>query len=232
MTEIQKALFAMQDLSYREFHAKLVPTLPKERIIGVRTPSLRAFAKEVWSKDKGEGFRAELPHTYYEENNLHSFLLAKEKDLGTALQKTREFLPYVDNWATCDSLSPKAFQKEPDKLLPAIDEWLESSHTYTVRFGIKMLMDHFLEERFSPEYLERVARIRSEEYYINMMIAWYFATALAKQPTAAFPYIREARLSRWVHNKTIQKAVESNRISPERKEELKLLRRKSPAEEE
>ena len=224
MTDIQRELFLMQDLSYREFHARLVPTVPKEKIIGVRTPRLRAYAQTVWKEGRAEDFLRCLPHTFYEENNLHSFLLAKEKGFDAALQKTEMFLPYVDNWATCDSLSPKVFGKCAEALLPFIRRWLNSGHTYTVRFGIKMLMDHFLDERFSPECLEAVAAIQSEEYYINMMIAWYFATALAKQEAATLPLIREKRLPVWVHNKTIQKAVESDRISPVRKEELKKLR--------
>ena len=227
MTDIQKELFAIEDSAYRDFHAKLVPTVPKDLIIGVRAPRLRAYAAKLAREGQGEVFLASLPHTYYEENNLHSFLLAKEKDFSEAIRKTEEFLPYIDNWATCDSLSPKVFAKQKEALLPHVKTWLASKHTYTVRFGIKMLMDHFLGDAFSPETMEMAANVKSEEYYVNMMIAWYFATALAKQEEAALRYIKEERLPVWVHNKAIGKAVESYRIAPGLKETLKSMRRKT-----
>ena len=220
----QEQLFVLQDLGYRDFHAKLVPNLDKEKIIGVRTPALRKFAKEFAKDEHAAQFLSVLPHEYYEENNLHAFLIAEIKDFDECAAAVSRFLPYVDNWATCDVLSPKAFAKNKAKLLPLIDEWMGSHDVYAVRFGIEMLMTHFLDADFKPEYLSKVAAVKSDEYYINMMAAWYFATALAKQYPAALPLFEEKRLDPWVHNKAIQKAVESFRITDEHKAYLKTLK--------
>ena len=224
MTALQARLFSMQDEAYRDFQCKLMPTVPPETVIGVRTPALRDLAKELSGTPEAEAFLSELPHRYYEENNLHGFLLCRIKDFDACLAAVERFLPYVDNWATCDTLSPKAFARKPEALLEPIRRWLASAHVYTCRFGIGCLMRWFLDERFSPEYPATVAAIRSEEYYVNMMIAWYFATALAKQYDAALPYLEQRRLDPWVHNKTIQKACESFRVPQERKRYLKSLK--------
>lgn len=226
-TKIQQQLFDLQDRVYRDFQAGLIPTAEPDSMIGVRTPALRALAKQLRGSREAEEFLRKLPHRYFDENQLHAFLIAEEKDFAASVEKVEAFLPYIDNWATCDQLSPKVFRKNRQELLPRIREWLGSGRVYTVRFGIGMLMQHFLEEDFDPEYPELVAGIRSEEYYVNMMIAWYFATALAKQYDAVLPYLEEGRLDPWTHNKTIQKAVESYRITPEHKAYLKSLRRKA-----
>lgn len=224
MTELQKQLFELQDLDYREFHSKLIPTVDKEKIIGIRTPQLRKFAKEfAKSKDK-ENFLDSLPHTYYEEDNLHSFLLEMEKDYDILVERIEKFLPHVDNWATCDMMRPKVFKKHLPELFERVEVWLESEHTYTIRYGIGMLLSFYLDEDFDKKHLEMVAQIRSEEYYVNMMIAWYFATALAKQWDETIPYIEGKVLDKWVHNKTIQKAIESYRITKEQKEYLRTWR--------
>ena len=226
MTAIQERLFALQDADYAAFQRPLIPTVEKETFIGVRTPALRSLAKELRGTNEAEEFLESLPHVYFEENQLHAFLIALEKDFDAALALTDAFLPWVDNWATCDQLTPKAFRKNRTALHRKIDEWIASTHEYTVRFAVKMLMDHFLDDAFSPEILEPVAAVRREEYYIRMMQAWFFATALAKQYETALPYLERGRLETWVHNKTIQKAVESFRISSEQKAYLKSLRRK------
>lgn len=224
MTELQKKLFAMQDLSYRDFHSKLMPTIDQARIIGIRTPELRKFAKEFAKREECESFLRDLPHTYYEENNLHGFLLEMEKDYGRLLDKLDAFLPYVDNWATCDMIRPKILKKHLKEFLPKVQEWLNSDKVYTIRYGIGMLLSFYLDEEFKPEYLEWVAQIRSDEYYVNMMIAWYFATALAKQYETTLPYIVEKRLDVWTHNKAIQKAIESYRVTEEQKAYLRTLK--------
>ena len=226
MTGIQEKLFALQDLGYREFHAKLMPTVAKDLVIGVRTPQIRKLAKDLAKTPEGADFLNQLPHTYYEENNLHGALLSLEKDYAAVIRGLDEFLPYVDNWATCDLMRPKAFQKHRPQLLEKIPEWLASEHPYTVRFAMEMLMAHYLDEDFQPAYLDWVAQVRREEYYVKMMAAWYFATALAKQWEAALPYLREKRLETWTHNKAIQKAVESYRITPQQKEYLRTLKQK------
>ncbi len=226
--DIRKRLYDLQDVPYRDFQIKLIPTVDPKSVIGTRTPALRKLAKELM-KDKtaetavGEFFR-ELPHKYFDENQLHAFLISEIKDFGKCVEETETFLPFVDNWATCDQLSPKVFKKHKSDLLPYIRGWIASEETYTVRFGIGMLMQHYLDEDFDPEYPEIVAGVRSEEYYINMMIAWYFATALAKQYDAIVPYIEKKRLAPWTHNKAIQKARESYRITDEQKEYLKGLK--------
>lgn len=225
-TEIQQQLFALRDEKYAQFQAKLLPTLPPERIIGVRTPALRAYAKQLARGPEAAAFLAGLPHAYFDENQLHAFLLGEEQDFAACLARLEEFLPYLDNWATCDQCSPRCFKKHKAQLVPQIQRWLASGQTYTVRFGIGMLLQHFLDEDFAPEYLDWVAALRSEEYYVNMEIAWYFATALAKQPAATLPYLEQQRLALWPHNKAIQKAVESYRIPPEQKAYLRTLKRK------
>lgn len=221
---ITEELFSMQDLGYKEFHSRLIPTVPPDLIIGVRTPELRKFAKSISQLPEAAAFTEKLPHKYYEENNLHAFLIELIKDYDEALEKTERFLPYIDNWATCDMFLPKAFKKNTDRLIAIIPKWLESKKTYTVRYAIGLLMSLYLDKDFKPEYAEAVSKIKSTEYYVNMMKAWYFATALAKQYDAAIPYLTERRLDIWVHNKTIQKAVESSRISPDTKKYLKKLK--------
>ena len=225
MTEIQKKLFKMQDLGYRDFHSKLMPTIDKETIIGVREPILRRLAKELFKNGEYMYFLNDLPHKYYEENNLHSLLIMQIKSYDECLAETEGFLPYVDNWATCDTLRPKVFKKHLSQLLPEINLWINSGEVYTVRFGIEMLMCHYLDDKFKTEYADLVASVKSEEYYVNMMVAWYFATALAKQYNSILPYIEKDILPIWVHNKTIQKAVESYRITKEQKAYLKTLKR-------
>ena len=224
MTEIQQRLFALRDAGYRDFHAALMPTVDKALVIGVRMPALRALAKELKGTEPAADFMAQLPHKYYEENNLHAALIGHIRDFQPCLTALERFLPYVDNWATCDMMNPKALAKDKAALLERIRLWLQSGHTYTVRFGMGMLMNHFLEEDFREEYPALVASVRSEEYYVRMMQAWYFATALAKQYEAAVTYLEQRRLGAWVHNKTIQKARESFRVSQEQKEYLKSLK--------
>lgn len=224
MNEIQKRLFEMQDSEYRAFHSKLMPTVDPEKIIGIRTPVLRKFANEFAKTDKAEKFIKNLPHKYYEENNLHAFVLEKIKNFHKAVKLTEEFLPYIDNWATCDMFMPKVFKKNKQEILPYAIKWMKSEHTYTVRYGIGILMSLFLDEDFSEEYLKLVTDIKSEEYYVNMMIAWYFATALAKQYECTVKYIEQKKLDKWVHSKAIQKAVESYRVPKETKEYLKTLK--------
>ncbi len=214
----------MQDSKYRDFQGGLTPSVSGEKMIGVRTPDLRAFAKELSGSSEAEAFLGELPHEYFEENQLHAFLVERIRDFDAALSAVEAFLPYVDNWATCDQMNPKALAKKPDVLLERVKVWIADPHEYTVRFAIKMLMNHFLEERFLPEYPEMVAKVDREEYYIRMMAAWYFATALAKQYDAIIPYIENRSLPEWVHKKAIQKAVESYRINEEQKAYLKSLR--------
>ena len=223
MTEIQRRLFALQDEGYRDFHAALIPTVDKGLVIGVRSPALRALAKELKGTEVA-AFMEELPHRYYEENNLHAALIGHIRDFEPCLAAVERFLPWVDNWATCDRMNPKALAKDKAALLERIRMWLQSGHTYTVRFGMEMLMNHFLEEDFREEYLALVASVQSEEYYIRMMQAWYFATALAKQYEAAVTYLEQRKLDVWVHNKTIQKARESFRVGEEEKIYLKSLK--------
>lgn len=221
---LREKLFALQDLKYREFNSKLMPTVDPETVIGVRTPDLRKLAKEFAKTPEAVEFMKCLPHEYYEENNVHGFIIETIKDYDEAIAQLEIFLPYIDNWATCDLISPKVFKKHLPELLEKIKEWTKSGETYTVRFGIEMLMSHYLDAEFKAEYLEIPALVKSDEYYVNMMIAWYFATALAKQYDAALPYIENARLDKWTHNKAIQKAVESYRITAEQKAYLKTLK--------
>ena len=222
---LKKELFEMQDLKYRDFHSRLLPGIDKETIIGIRTPMLRKFTKEYAKTSEADLFMQELPHRYYEENNMHMMIASWIKDYEKCLAQVKRFLPYVNNWATCDLPVPKAFAKQKDELLPEIGSWIASDETYTIRYGIGMLMTFYLDEDFRPEYLKMAADVESEEYYVNMMIAWYFATALAKQWDATIPYLKERKLPEWVHRKTIQKAIESYRITPEQKVYLKTLRK-------
>lgn len=224
MISIQQHLFALQDIKYKEFHGRLMPTVKQEAIIGVRTPALRKYARELKGTEDAEIFIRHLPHQYYEENNLHGFLLEYIKDYRQCIAALDRFLPYIDNWATCDLVNPKVLGKHLPELLEKIQEWMASGHTYTIRYGIGMLMRYFLDEAFEPVYLARVAAVKSDEYYINMMISWYFATALAKQYEATIPYLEACRLPQWIHNKTIQKACESYRVPDSVKEYLRCLR--------
>ena len=222
--EIREHLFALQDIKYRDFQAKLIPTVTADSVIGVRTPELRKYAAELLKQGAYDEFLKDLPHRYFDENQLQAFVISGMKDYDRCMEELCRFLPYVDNWATCDQMSPKIFKKHRTELLKKIQEWIAGEETYTIRFGIGMLMEHFLEDDFDPQYPELVAQLRSEEYYVNMMIAWYFATALAKQYDAVLPFIEEKRLDPWTHNKAIQKAAESYRITPQQKEYLKGLK--------
>lgn len=222
--DVQKRLFEMQDAEYRDFHAKLVPTMEKTKFIGIRTPMLRKFAKKFGKTEESEIFLQVLPHQYYEENNLHGLLIEQIRDYDKCLEELERFLPFIDNWATCDLLALHMMKKHRDVFIREVFRWIESDQPYTIRFGIGMLMRHYLDEEFKPEYPEKVAAIRSEEYYVNMMRAWYFATALAKQYEKVLPFLEERRMDVWTHNKTIQKAIESCRITPEQKAYLRTLR--------
>ena len=224
MQEITAKLFELQDLEYREFHSNLVPTKDPDAIIGVRVPHLRKLAKELIKEMDVTPFLKELPHQYNEENVLHAFFIEAIKDYDECLLELNQFLPYVDNWAVCDSMKPKVFKKHLDELVDEIQGWIESTQTYTIRFGIEMLMNFYLDEKFSAKYLDMVAGVKSEEYYVNMMIAWFFATALAKQWNATIPFIEQKRLGVWTHNKTIQKAKESYRITEDQKKYLADLK--------
>ena len=222
--DILKKLYTLQDTTYRDFQGKLLPTVDPKTIIGVRTPDLRKLAKELVKQDDISTFLDTLPHTWFDENQLHAFILSELKDYDRCIDLVDRFLPYVDNWATSDQLSPKVFRKHKAELLSYIKIWLKSDRTYTVRFAVGMLMQHFLDDKFSPAYPKMVVAIKSDEYYINMMRAWYFATALAKQYDAIIPYIEQKKLDPWTHSKAIQKAVESYRITPEQKEYLRTFR--------
>ena len=222
--QIIERLTALRDPAYAEFQKKLIPTVSPESFVGVRTPELRKLAKELAQTGEAEAFINELPHRFFDENQLHAFILSEDRDFERCLSRVSVFLTYVDNWATCDQMSPKVFKKHRVELLPVIERWLHDGHAYTVRFAIGMLMEHFLDGDFDPRYLAWVSAVRSGEYYVNMMAAWYFATALAKQYDAAFPYIRDRRLPAWTHNKAIQKAAESFRVPPEHKAALKACK--------
>ena len=225
---VRARLFGMQDLGYKEFHCKLMPTVPPEVVIGVRTPEIRKLARELSkTPEEAEEYLQSLPHQYYEENNLHGAILSLLRDYGQTVEALEAFLPYVDNWATCDLINPRAFQKHPGQLPEQARCWMASEHVYTVRFGIGVLLGFYLDEAFRPEYLVWVAQVRGGEYYVDMMAAWYFATALAKQYDAALPWLEQGKLGDWVHNKTIQKAIESRRITEEQKAYLRTLKRKA-----
>lgn len=222
MTE-RELLFSLQDLSYRDFHAKLMPTVDKEKIIGVRVPLIRKRAKEI-TEEEAAIFIKQLPHRYYEENNLHAFIIAEIKDFDLCIKELDRFLPYVDNWATCDGLNPKILGTEPERLMKKILLWLKSDETYTVRFAVKCLMDFYLDKSFTPEVLKIVSQVRREDYYIRMVCAWFFATALAKRPDEALPFFTDGKLDKWVHNKAISKACESLRVAAEMKTLLRSIR--------
>lgn len=224
MTDLQKRLFELQDKSYKEFNSKLIPTVDPDTVIGIRTPDMRKFVKQFAKEPQAKEFMKELPHKYYDEYNVHAYLVSIIKDIDTAIAETERFLPYVNNWATCDTFAPKIFKKYPEKVYEKIKQWVKSDKTYTIRFGIEILMSNYLDELFKPEHPELVAAVHSEEYYVNMMIAWYFATALAKQYDAIMPYFEEFRLDTWVHNKAIQKCIESYRIDDDTKTYLRTLK--------
>lgn len=219
--ELLQHLRLVQDLNYRQMMVRLVLNIDPETILGVKTPELRTIAGQLEDRDL---FCRTLPHRYFEENQLHSLILSQEREFESAVSKVEDFLPFVDNWATCDQLRPRAFVRKPSKLLPHIHRWLASPHPYTIRFAVEMLMCHYLDDAFDPDYPALVAGVHHSDYYVKMMVAWYFATALAKQYDAVVPYITENRLEKWEHNKAIQKAVESRRIPQERKEFLKKYR--------
>lgn len=223
-TNIQVRLFAMSEKAYADFQSALLPTIAREKVIGVRTPRLRKYAAEIYGTAEAKNFLCALPHEYFDENNLHAFLIEKIKDFDECVCELEKFLPHVDNWATCDGMSPKVLEKNREKLLPKAFEWLDSKHTYTVRYGMLMLMKHFTGKHFHTAYAEAVARVQSEEYYVKMMQAWYFATLLATNYEFALPFLLEKRLPAWVHNKAIQKAIESRRISEDVKAHLRGLK--------
>ena len=222
--EICGELFEMADSVYKDFHSKLIPTVDNDRIIGVRTPDLRKYAKTLKNSEKRLSFLDCLPHNFYDENNLHAFLIEQEKDFSSCVAELNRFLPYVDNWATCDMMNPKVLKTDKSALLREIKKWIVKDDIYSVRFGLKMLMDHFLDEDFSADYLELAASVKSDEYYINMMISWFFATALTKRYEETLPFIIDKRLSKFCHNKTISKACDSFRIAKKNKEYLKTFR--------
>jgi len=224
ITDLHRKMFELQDMKYREMQIKIIPTITPESVIGVRTPELKNMAKDILKTGDHKDYLKELPHKYFEENQLQAFIISGIKDPDECMKELEKFLPYVDNWATCDQMSPKIFRKHKEMLLVHIREWLNSEKTYTVRFGVGMLMEHFLDDDYDPVYPEMVAKLRSEEYYVNMMIAWYFATALAKQYESILPFIEDKRLDDWTHNKAIQKSVESSRIADEHKKYLKTLK--------
>ena len=221
---VYERLSACRDEEYRDFQSKLVPNIPKETVLGVRTPDMRKIAKEIRGTEEAKVFLAMLPHRYYEENLVHFFLLAEIRDFDECVKAVETFLPYVDCWPVCDQSSPRAFARNHERLLPFIKKWIGSEDVYTARFGIRMLMNEFLGEDFRPEYLEWVAAVKGEDYYVKMMVAWYFATALAKRYDESVVYVEERRLEPWTHKKAIQKALESYRVSDEHKEYLKTLR--------
>ncbi len=225
MKKILDDLFLMQDKEYREFNSKLIPTVAKENVIGIRIPVLRKYEKEIRNTEKAKEFLNSLPHKYTEEYNLHALLLENIKSYEDTIKALDEFLPFVDNWATCDILSIKIFKKHLDILPEQLDIWLNSTHTYTIRFAIKMYMTYFLDDNFDISFMTKISKVSSDEYYVNMMLSWYFATALAKQYETAIKFLEEKRLSYWVHNKTIQKAIESYRITDEQKSYLRTLKR-------
>ena len=223
-TEIEERLLSLRDEEYAEFNGKIITNIDSGTMIGIRTPELRKYAKELKKREDIDVFLDTLPHRYFEENQLHAFIISEEKNFEVCVAEVEKFLGYIDNWGTCDQLTPKAFKRYNKELIPYIMKWIKSEHTYTVRFAIKCLMSYFLEEDFDIAYPELISTIRSEEYYINMMIAWYFATALAKQYDAILPFIEEKKLDKCTHNKTIQKSVESYRITPKQKEYLRTQR--------
>ncbi len=226
-SEIREKLFSLRDEKYADFTSGLIPTLPREKFIGVRTPLLRSLAKEIYRSGDYRDFLSDLPHKYYEEDNLHGFIICQMKDIGECTTELRRFIPFTDNWATNDCTRPPLLKKHPEEAFSLASEYLQSKDTYILRYGIGLLLTYFLDEHFDESHLKAVSEIKSDEYYVNMMIAWYFATALAKQYESTLPYIESRVLSPWVHNKTIQKAVESYRISEDEKSYLKTLKIKN-----
>ena len=222
--EIKEKLKSLQDIKYRGFQAGLIPTVDNDKVIGVRTPEIRKLAKEMSKRDDADVFLNDLPHEYFDEDQLHAFMVSGIKDFDECVSEVERFLPYVNNWATCDQMTPKVFGRHKEELLPHVRKWIDSGETYTVRFGVKMLMSYFLGDDFDMEYSDLVAGIKSEEYYVNMMRAWYFATALAYNYDEVVPLIEKRKLDRWTHNKAIQKSIESYRITAEQKEYLKTLK--------
>ena len=224
LTKIQKRLFLLGDNSYKDFHSKLIPTVPQEKVIGVRIPALRKYAKELFDTPDASEFLGILPHEFYDEDNLHAFLIEQIKDYDLLIERIDEFLPYIDNWATCDMMSPKCFAKNTHKLYKNALRWMESKHTYAIRFGICIMMKHYLGDGFKKEYSDKIASIRSDEYYVKMAVSWYFATALTRRYDEHLPYIEKHRLDKWTHNKAIQKACESYAVPKEHKDYLKKLK--------
>ena len=224
MENIIDKLFTYKDEKYKEFTSKLIPNISINKIIGIRIPILRSLAKELYKNNEYQRFLSSLPNHYPEENLLHGSIISLFKDYDTCIEEIERFLPYIDNWSVSDTISPKIFNKNKDKLLNKIKEWCASSKTYTIRFGVLMLMQFYLDEDFKKEYLAIPLRIKSDEYYVNMMIAWFYATALAKQYDEAVKIIEKHELDPWVHNKTIQKAKESYRVSNEHKNYLDKLK--------
>ena len=221
---IPAQLAALQDEAYRDFQCRLMPTVPPQKVLGVRIPDLRRLAKELRDTPQAADFLQVLPHRYYDENNLHGLLISQLRDYDQTVAELERFLPWVDNWATCDLLSPKAFASHPPQLPGQVRIWLASEHTYTVRFALGVIMQHYLKEAYQPEYLQWAAGLHSQEYYVNMMIAWLFATALSVRYDEVLPWLTQRKLPQWVHNKTIQKAIESRRISAQQKDQLRALR--------
>ncbi|MBQ9196032.1 MAG: DNA alkylation repair protein [Clostridia bacterium] len=224
MNDVLNRLLSLRDPDNAAFQSKLAPGINADRFLGVRTPEIRKLGKALQNTPEAAAFMDALPHFYFDENNLHAVLIEGIKDFESCVASLDRFLPFVDNWATCDIMSPKCFKKHLPELLSHIRRWMNSTHPYTCRFGIGMLLRWYLDDAFDPQYLDWVAALRSEEYYVNMMIAWYFATALAKQYNAALPYLQNKKLAPWTHNKAIQKAIESYRVTPEQKEALRGLK--------
>ena len=224
MDSIKEKLFKLQDKKYQELQSKIIPNIDSSTIIGVRTPEIKKLAKEVVKGDY-KPFLEELPHKYYDENQLHAFIISEIKNYDECIKYINAFLPYINNWATCDTLIPKVFKKNPDKLIIEVKKWIKSKDTYTIRYGIGTLMRFYLNDKFKEDYLELVSKIKSNEYYVNMMIAWFFATSLAKQYDKTIKYIENNKLDTWVHNKTIQKAIESYRITDKQKDYLRKYKR-------
>lgn len=224
MFTVEKELNGLRDEKYAEFQAKLMPTVSRETIIGVRVPQVRVLAKKYFKDPEHEEFMTELPHKYYDENMLHGLLICEIKDYDICIEQTDRFLPYVDNWTVCDIMSPKVFKKHKAELIGKIKEWVSSERTYTIRFGIEMLMSHYLDEDFKAEYNDIPLTAKSDEYYVKMMVAWYYATALAKKWDDTIGYIEQRKLDGWIHSKTIQKSIESYRISDTQKQYLRTLK--------
>ncbi len=224
MNQVYEMLLKVKDDNYKEFQSKLVPNISKESILGVRTPEMREIAKEVFNSSFKDEFLNDIPHKYYEENIIHMFVVSLIKDFDECINELDKFLKYVDCWPVSDQASPKCFKKNHDKLLPVVKRWISSSHIYTSRFGMRTLMNEYLDKDFKEEYLELVSNVKGDDYYLKMMQAWYFATALAKQYDSTIKYIENHKLDDWVHKKSIQKAIESFRVSDEHKEYLKTLR--------